>query len=122
MGVEAKREDLPFDVCAAARNIRGTVTDGSKHCIVSGCSAPALPEGVSVVSARANGDIGLLATTGPFLKFGVPIVRANAVGTTSNMASVCCHLVGPTSVSPGGGCPTVMCMCKNPRTRVMAKN
>lgn len=104
------------------RNMRDNRLDPSKHCLVSRCGSPAIPEDVGVVSIRDNGDIGLLATTSPFANCGVPNVRANAVGTTSNGASLCCQLVGPTSFSPGGGCPTVMCMCNNPRTRLIAGN
>lgn len=113
------------DLVKSPANVRSTrVSNFVKACLVSGTSSPAYPHVVGLVSAGPGGRQrrALLATGGPCRNFRVPDVRMNAVGTTSNGASLCCHLVGPTSFSPTGGCPTVICMCNNPRTRVVAGN
>lgn len=121
MGIGGKGVDHPFS--DDGRDRRGKILGTSKAFLVSHCSAGSRPHVVGLMSAGGFGRaMGLLATGSPCRNCRVPDVRAKAVGTTSNAASLRCHLVGPTGFSSGGGCPAVVCICKNPRTRYIAKN
>lgn len=101
-------------------NVRRMRLSNGNGCIVSGCASFAVPQGVRVIPAsKGKGAVDLLATAGPLRTCGVPRVAINALGTTSNGASLCCHLVGPIGFSPGGGCPTMICICNKPRTRLV---